>query len=531
MLTIKQIENKIERVALDYIKDHSYENEIVRSTPELIETTSTGAKYICKSYNKRVFNKEKYENLVREYYLNSVQEEEVKKKNKQRKRPEKGKNITVKEFLTTLFRENFEHRKGDKDKLGRRIQMNVFTMNFDKKARLLTDKKAVKTMDKLLQATKKYKYFTPNMFIDHRFFTKEVLALLGVIILDFDLDERKVVMTKNELRLFVKKKLGVELSMIWDTPTKGNYGGAILLKKMAGTPLSVHLYEQIVKEMVGKLEGLADVACSNANHVFVMPQNNPKIGKIVRKYNEEVHSINEFRWLLNERDERRKRENKIIDFRMKSFRKEPAVAALFNGEVTYRDHAAFTLALVMRWMKYDEVECGNYMHSKWLPNVQNGHGHAFTERELDKCIRHAYSGKYRNFKSTWIEICTGIECNLNGYFMWRTYENKGIYIMDTETRLREFFKKNGGKFEGKIEEIAQELNVSLRSLKRYMATLRDNNELVYQTKRGRGAKTTFYYTEPQQLEFDSVLQFETHNYDDEIAYLNELDKHLEELSS
>ncbi|MES9699968.1 MULTISPECIES: hypothetical protein [Bacillus] len=530
MLTFKQIERKIDSVVLDYIRSYSYVPGKVKKELFKLSKTKIGTKYVSRNYISKEFSQVLYERQVREYYLTYMQKEEKNEKKKKRKRPEKGRNITVKECFEIMLRDLFEHRKGERDTKGRQIQMNAFVMNFDKETRLLLDKKTVKTMEKLLEATKKFSYFTPNMFIDYRFFTKEVLSLLGVIILDFDLDKSNVVMSKDELRLFVKKKLGVELSMIWDTPTKGNYAGTILLKKMAGTPPSVHLYEQVVKEMTRKLDGLADASCFNANHVFVMPKNSPRTGKMVRLYNEDVHSINAFRWLLNERDERRKRENSVIDFKQESFKKEPAVAALLNGDVSYRDHAAFTLALVLRWLKYTQEECANYMYSQWLPKVQNEHDHPFTERELGKCIKHAYSGKYRNFKSTWIEICTGIPCNLSGYFEWQFYENKGIYIMDTEARLREFFKENGGTYEGNIKSIAEELDVSVRSLERHIATLRDNNELIYQTKRGRGAKTVYHYAE-QQLDFTSVLRFEEHTIDEEIAYLNELDTQLEKLST
>ncbi|PEK30531.1 hypothetical protein [Bacillus toyonensis] len=530
MLTFNQIERKIDSVVLDYIRSHSYVPGKVKRELVKLSKTKIGTRYVSRNYVSREFSQELYERQVREYYLTHMQKEENNEQKKKRKRPEKGRNIAVKECFEIMLRDLFEHRKGERDTKGRQIQMNAFVMNFDKETRLLLDKKTVKTMEKLLEATKKFNYFTPNMFIDYRFFTKEVLSLLGVIILDFDLDKSNVVMSKDELRLFVKKKLGVELSMIWDTPTKGNYAGAILLKKMAGTPPSVHLYEQVVKEMIVKLDGLADASCFNANHVFVMPKNSPRTGKMVRLYNEDVHSINAFRWLLNERDERRKRENSVIDFKQESFKKEPAVAALLNGNVSYRDHAAFTLALVLRWLKYTQEECENYMYSQWLPRVQSEHDHPFTDRELAKCIKHAYSGKYRNFRSTWIEICTGIPCNLSGYFEWQFYENKGIYIMDTETRLREFFKEHNGEFIGKIDDIVEALGVKRTTLEEAIYRLRDNNELVYKTKRGRGAKTTFNYAE-QQLDFTGVLRFEEHTIDEEIAYLNELDTQLEKLSS
>lgn len=263
--------------------------------------------------------------------------------------------------------------------------MRSFLIDIDVEQRTISGKLANHELTKMIERAKKYDYFTANMFISHQFFSKEMLTLLGVIILDFDLDTFGVAMSKEDLYKYIEKTLKVKPSMIWDTKTPGNYQVAILIEPMTGTPKSVHLYEQIVKEMTYKLK-LCDVACANANHIFALGKNNKHTSRFTRKYNDDVHSINEFRWLLNERDERRKNEQanneRVFDFTKEAVKKHPAIKALFAGEnLSWRDHACFTLALVMKFLGDTEEEAENYILAHWQPKVSSAGDHPFSERE------------------------------------------------------------------------------------------------------------------------------------------------------
>lgn len=535
-MEFKDIERAVDPIILGYIQDNCYEKEFDRNELTCVGKSKVGTTYRSVNIYKNVFNEQKYKQMVRAYYIQNVQpsKEEEKKKTRVRAKKEIGTNITQEDFLQTIFRDNFEHRKGQTDKKGRRINMHSFLMNIDPKLKVIDGKSVANSFEKMLQKARKYGYFTANMFISYQSFAKELLTLLGVIVLDFDLDKVNMVMTKEELFKYIKKKIKVEPAMIWDTKTKGNYQAVILLESMAATPKAVHLYEQIAKEMIYKLGDMCDLSCYNANHVFSMGQNNKHKKRFIRKYNDNIHNINEFRWLLHERDERRKKESvstNIIDFTKEGVRRDPAIQALFAGEVSWRNHACFTLGLVMRFLGYSEEETENYILSVWLPVVRDKADHPFTTNEALKCIKHAYSGKYRNFHSNWVETVTGIECNLKGYFKgFAPYTNQGIYVMDTGTRFKEFLRNNGGSFVGTIGDIMDEIKVKRTALKETIARLCELGLLEYQSTKGRYAKSTFTLVEQaQETPMVGVEEFKTHQ--EKLNDLSELEKAIDEMDA
>lgn len=533
-MLFKEIEKRVDPMIREFIKEHCYETVFDRTEIKEIGKTAIGTRYSSKYIYKKVFNEQEYKSMVRAYYLREIEPLEKKEKQK-RKKKELGTNITQEEFFQVIFREHFDHRRGEKDNKGRRIYLRSFLANIDAENHLIENFSAVTHIEKVIKQAKKYGYFTPNMFISHKFFTKEMLSLLGVIVLDFDLDSANMIMTKEEVYKYIKKKLNVESAMIWDTKTKGNYQAAILIHSMTGTPKSVHLYEQIVKEMCFKLGPMVDAACVNANHLFSIGQNNKRKGRLTRKYGETVYNIDDFRWLLLERDERRRKENpsKVMDFTKEAVRRHPAIKALFEAEnITWRDHACFTLGLVMRFLGYSQEECENYILSVWQPKVDNlsVYGEHFTTREATKCIRHAYSDRYKCFHSHWVEVCTGMDCNLRGYFRF-VNQNKGIYVTDTEERLKAFLRENNGVFEGKIADIVEKLSVKRRTLELWIENLRNNGELHYETKRGRGAKTTFILQESVK-EMEMVIDMDDYKpIEEEMFQIFELEEAMKEVQA
>lgn len=523
-MDFKAIEKRVPKYVQDYIKDNCYEKKFVGKKIIEIEKTATSTKYESKYFYKNVLNESKYKDQVREYYLsNMAPKEKIEKPEKQ-----SGKNITIGEFFQLIFRNHFEFRRGEKDKKGRGIYVKSFLFNIDPIQKTIEDKKVIRDLKSLQQKVKRYGYFTPNMFISHKFFTKEMLTLMGVIMLDFDLDTAHKVMTKEEVKKYIEKKLKITPNIIWDTKTEGNYQCAILIDKMSATMKSVHLYEQIVKEIIHELGDVVDEACYNANHIFSKPSNNRRKSKSVRLYTEKIYNIDDFRWLLNKRDKRREKERKIVDFKEANFIKESAIQALFDGQVSWRNHACFTLGLIMRWLGKTEDETLNFILGEWILKVNNStYDHRFTQNEARNCVKHAFSGKYKCFHSKWVEIVTGIECNLTGYFRWKTYENQGIYKMDTKECLIKFFKENNGQWVGTKSELATLIGAKSRTIDRVMAQMKEKGELIFETKRGKGAKTT--YNLVQQMEFDRVLELGYESINDEMNNLDHLINEIESL--
>lgn len=539
-ISFKEIESQVDSDVLENIKSQCYERVFSRSELKIVGKTKTGTRYRSTNIYETVFNEDKYKRIVRQYFIEHIHQKETKPSKKEskkeqnkttktkitkRKKKEIGKNITQREFFEHIFRDLFDNKRGEEDKKGRRIYLKSFIFDIDKELKLINERKVVSNVEKAIAYGKKCGYFTPSLFISHKFFTKEMLALLGVIVLDFDLDKANVVMTKEQVHKYIKKKLKVEPSMIWDTSTEGNFQACIRIKPMVGTPKSVHLYEQIVKEMIRKLGNVCDASAFEANHIFAIGRNNIRTGKYIRFYNETIHDINEFRWLLDERDKRRKKEQKVVNFKEESILRHPAIDALLTGKnIKFRDHGCFTAALVLRFLGKDELEAETHLLSNWLGNVNNeSYDHKFTEREVLKCVKHAYSGRYRSFLSSWVETCTGIECNLRGYFR-TTYIKTGAYNTDSKERILEYLRKNDGIVESNAPLLAEELGLSKKTLERLLPQMRKDNKIHYETVIGKGKKTT--YTLVEQIELIPTIDIEefkpTIQRVEEIGYLEQI---------
>ncbi|WP_433595444.1 hypothetical protein [Lysinibacillus xylanilyticus] len=476
MKTIEQIENELGLEVTAYIRDMSSEKKKIFLPPIKIKTD----KYQSISVEKLELKETLYhKNLIAHY--NSSKSLELYRKRL-------GKSITQVKAMKLLYRDYFDYHKSEKRK-----KHYAFLFQRDKNGVIdQTNKKYVSTIDNLLNQVKKNDCFTPALFYDNRSFVKENLSLMSAIVFDFDLLAKKVVMTKEEVFNFVKDKLGIELSILWDTKTKGNYAGAILIESMSGQPLSVHLYEQILKEMLLKLDGIVDTSCFTANHLFSLPVNSKKTNREIRFYNDRIYSIDEFRYLLSERDKRREIEGESSSISMTNLLNHPAIRALYNGEVTgYRNNAAFTLALVFKTLRKSEQECMDYMHSNWYFNVQNGFDHKFTKNELTNCIRHAYSLRYKSFHSDYVEMVTGLPCNI---VRVSTYHPTGKHKMGNEHKLRLFFQEKGA-ISSNVSELVQLTGIKTRTLESLLKKFKERNELQYETKRGRGLKTLYVYND------------------------------------
>lgn len=470
MLTVHDVERLVHPDILGYLRDRSMEMQVTTRLEE-VRKSKAGTRYISKTIcNGREMNQKKYKSLLIQYYKTHI-EPELEKENAIKVPKDTGKNITQSEFFELIFRDNFEHRRGEIDAKGRRIYLKSFLFNIDHIKKVVNEKKVVRNLEKVLKRMKNYNYFTPNLFISHKFFSKEMLSLLGVIILDIDLDTAGVVMTKRELRRYIHKKLKVEPNLIWDTKTPGNYQVAFLIQNMTGTPKSVHLYESIVKEMIYQLGEFCDPSCASAAHIFSIPKNNKQKKRFVRKYHEEVFSINDFRWLLHERDKRREDENdnKVLDFSYEQMMRHEAIRKLHDGDVSFRNHAAFTLALLYYATNKTQEECENFMYSVWSKTVTEKGDHSFTDRELQHCIKHAYSGKYSGPSSKWISIVTGVDFK---YSIRRPNVNKGIYKMGNKQQFVQYLIENGGVIKSTQPELSEILGINIKTLKRILPELR-----------------------------------------------------------
>ncbi|WP_283749689.1 hypothetical protein, partial [Bacillus mycoides] len=148
MLTFEEIEQQIDVALLEEFKKQSTKKVFSHSELTLVEKTKHGKRYKSTNIYTYEVHKEEYKKLVREHYM-KIQKEQQKKDSKKRKK-EKGKNITQKEFFELIFRDHFDHRKGEKDKKGRRIYLKSFLFNINKETKIIDEKSVVRSLEKTI---------------------------------------------------------------------------------------------------------------------------------------------------------------------------------------------------------------------------------------------------------------------------------------------------------------------------------------------------------------------------------------------
>lgn len=519
MQTLKDMENYLSAKhygTLECIKKQCRKRVYSRTDIEEIGKTEHGTKYRSTQMFEYVLDEDLYNKQVAEYFRKVFKPE--------KKKREIGKNINQREAFEIIFRDLFTMRNNEKNR--------VFLANVDPETQTIVGrKKSVADMNGLLKNLRAYSYFTNAFFYSHRDYTKENLRQLHAITLDFDLDKHSVFMCKSDLYKYIKDNIGVAPNLIWDTKTPGNYQAVILLETMAGTSRSVHLFEQIVKEMCYKMP-FADSSIVSANHLFSIPKSNKD--RKIRKYHTTVKNIDDFRWLLSERDERRSKQatnGNVLEFTNVAVRKHPAITALFDAEIKagQRNVGCLTLSLVMRFLGYSELECENYIVLEWYPKIHNRacDGSPFTRNEMYQCIKKAYSDRYKCFHSFYVEQSTGIDCDIKGYFR-NAVRNQEIYSTGNKKKVIAFLEEQNGKFKGQMEDIATFIGANKRTLERTMRELRKEGIINYETSQGRSKQSVFTLRELQQEVVFTVDG--DRNIISELAHLEQIEAIVSEIN-
>ena len=351
-------------------------------------------------------------------------------------------------------------------------------------------------MVKIYKRSDKFGYFTANTFNHPRNRIKEKLENLVFLGLDFDLmkDGSERDFTADQLATVIYNELEFFPHFIWESKTKGNYQAGFLINSMIGTQKSVYLYEMILKRLAILLG--ADIFATDATHLFSVPE-------YVSQYEneEKIYDIDDFKFVLdiqwiNDVLERRRKEfeNGVVNITEQMLLRQPAIQKLMNADlVGYRNNACFTLALFLYSLGRTYEHTLSFFENEWYPKlVENQNATGFTVREMRRCVKSAFSGKYSGAKPEFIELVTGEEFHLAVYrsTYLKKAEEERVYMSKNKlrTRLIEWIRQNDGASITQ-KELAELLDVSYRTLKLQMKALKDEGIINVSTSRGRNAKT------------------------------------------
>ncbi|MCU5096136.1 HTH domain-containing protein [Bacillus wiedmannii] len=437
----------------------------------------------------------------------------------------------IKERPESLFQPYLVHSKVDSDVMFEMIYRNL--LEAEKRRTFLVNRTLDKQfkcddLEKVIQKKKNFTYFTPAIYWHHKSRTKEEVIWLPAIILEFDLtrDGTERNFTADQLAAMILNELEIQVNFIWATKTKGHYAVCILLKPMGGTPQSIYYYESVVKRMA-ILTG-ADFASTDAVHLFRIPR------RKIYQYTDDIYDIDELAHVLederiNEMLERKRREFKgnIVSFSEKQIMNHESIKTLLEAEfASYRNNAAFTIALLYYALGKSDKEAIDFLGGEWFVKVNDGRitskNGKFKRKEIVKTVKSAFSGKYSGPSKEWIYFLSGYEFPYN---LWRSSylkkdDEERIYMRGQAVREKiiAWIRENDGA-QIQQKDLAEALEVPYRTFQLQIKALKDEGVITFQTDRGRYSKgTTFTYipNEVFEYEVDTHMNTNLEAYDFEI---------------
>lgn len=389
---------------------------------------------------------------------------------------------------------------------------------------------ACRTIEKVLEKQKKFTYFTPSIFWHHRLRTKEHILWITEITLDFDLakDGTGRKFTPQELAKLIHYELGLYPSYVWETETPGNYQMSFLIVPITGTPKTVYLYECIARRLAVMFG--ADLGAINANNLYRKPR------KGVWKFSDHILDIDDFKIIFEDDENEAKikeirEEGKLVSFTEEQIWRHESIQMLLQAEfLQWRNHAAFTIALLYYAMGKDPDDVIDFFYTplpgekaSWWEKVNDDRfgGAYFPKREIRDSVKSAFSGKYHGPSKAWIYLLTGVEFPFNLYKSSYIKKENGYISGDaTRRKIIDWVRENDG-VTIKQPELAHQLGLKERSLKRKIKELKDEGVIDFETKKGRHSSgTTFHYTYQAHEKFQ-IVEDHKFNLDDVIDYFEE----------
>ena len=150
----------------------------------------------------------------------------------------------------------------------------------------------------------------------------------------------------------------------------------------------------------------------------------------------------------------------------------PAIQKLLKGsQVGQRDNACFTLALVYYSQGWNKDDALTELFS-W--NEKNDK--PMKIKDIKKCLKSAYSGKYRGPSASYIEILTGIPFKMR---IIREYSGDKTYqkLYDIQYRILQLIR-NSGNLSMSQSNMAKEVEAPLRSVKKAIKQLIEQKRIV-----------------------------------------------------
>ncbi|RUT39483.1 hypothetical protein EJP82_25980 [Paenibacillus anaericanus] len=319
----------------------------------------------------------------------------------------------------------------------------------------------VQDKDEIISFADKSRWFTPNLFnLKHCGRTKKNVQYINAFVIEFDCYLPSVLDVIDRI-----EESGLEPPhFLIRSKTPGHWHVYWIIDPIpAFSNVKVHT-ERITKYMANTMG--ADVQAVGVERWFAVPHSDiykyaPSSKFYTYQYFKDWYETN-FEFSTSKNQQPTRKNGKIL--KMDVFG-HPAIKKLMQGfSVGQRDHACFTLALLFYSQDWSEEQALDE-----LMDWNNRNTEQMSKKQIIKCLRSAYSGKYKGPKSEYVEYLTGIPFKLQ---IMREYKGERTYqkLYDIQYRILQLIRKEG-TLKLSQSDIAKAINAPLRSVKKAIKEL------------------------------------------------------------
>lgn len=325
----------------------------------------------------------------------------------------------------------------------------------------------LRSINELLPFVANSRWFTPNLFnIAHCGRIKKNVQFINVFVVDFD---RYLPSPLDVLDLIEQSGLMLPHYLVRSN-SPGHWHVYWLIDPLPAYSNIVNNVERITKCMADALG--ADIQAVGVERWFTVPRHDiykcvPDSKKYTYQDFRDWYEVNTY--YQNKTKKENIKNGRILKIDVFG---HPAIKQLLQGvEKGKRDHACFTLALLFYAQNWTQEQAIDELIT-W--NKKNST--PISQKQITKCVKSAFSGKYKGPKSEYIEYLTGIPFKLQ---IMRDYEGERSYqkLYDIKYRLIQLIR-NKGTLSLSQTLIAKEIDAPLRSVKKAIRELIESKRII-----------------------------------------------------
>lgn len=340
-------------------------------------------------------------------------------------------------------------------------------------------------------------YYTPNGYYRRDQRLTESLRWLNGYVFDLDISGDTVLDIMDRLH-----DAGLPSpTAIVKTPSGGHHVSYFFKESVRATPKAISLYTAIMRHIAVDIK--SDLSAVGANRIFRTPSES----NLVYFNHENLYEFDVFKNWREINHPFTSTKSGEFSIYTGNIMSHPALQYLLEAPCSEgnRDKTAFTLSLAMKASKWSQAEAENAIRVWYATSVHRASAPGkdpFTERDAIYKVEYVYRNSSLNLPSAqMIRELSGMNFYYQNRVTWVSAkprnERERVHLTEWKEDLLALLESEK-ELIGTQEELAKRINCPLASFKEVIRSLKESEEIIVETRRGRGGNTTIRL--PEQLE-------------------------------